>query len=109
MLDGHFDEARGMYLEGYSDQRIGKELNIPWACVTQMREAAYGPILVDTEVENLRAKVKVMSDNADALEVVIKNLEDDLKVSRSRLAELRQEGLALFEMINHVANMRNAS
>lgn len=109
MLDGHFDEAKGMYLEGYSDQRIGKELNIPWACVTQMREAAYGPILVDTEVENLRAKVKAMSDNADALEDTIKNLEQDAKVARSRLAEVRQEGLALFEMINHVAEMRKAS
>lgn len=75
-LDAHFDDARGCYIDGYSDQRIGQELDIPWACVTQMREAAYGPILIDPEVEALREEhAKVMAKIEKANEQMLQAME----------------------------------
>lgn len=55
-LETHFDDAQGAYLDGWSDQRIGKELNLPWAMVSKIREAAFGPIRVDPELVALRAE-----------------------------------------------------
>lgn len=58
-LDSHFDDSKGCYLDGKSDQRIGDELGIPWAAVSAVRELAYGPILTDPtldEVEQALAK-----------------------------------------------------
>lgn len=53
LLDGNFDDAKGVYLGGYSDQRIGAECGVPWATVKQLRETAYGPIKSDPQVETL--------------------------------------------------------
>lgn len=46
-LDGHFDDMRGCYLEGWSGKKAGEELKIPYAIIAKIREAAYGPIRVD--------------------------------------------------------------
>ena len=43
-LDKTFDGEKGAYVEGYSDQRIGTETDIPWRAVYNIRELAYGPI-----------------------------------------------------------------
>jgi hypothetical protein len=57
-LDGHFDDAKGRYLEGYSDQQIADELKVPRVFVEQIREAAYGPVRVSPEVEALERDLK---------------------------------------------------
>ena len=57
LLDGHFDDAKGCYLDGYSDQRVGQELGVPWAMVTKIREAAYGPIRSDPEIEAIKGEI----------------------------------------------------
>lgn len=75
LLDKHFDDSSGAYLDGYSDQRIGEEVGIPWAAVSKIREAAYGPIRVDPEVAGLRAEIKALQQ---AVERGQKSL-DDLK------------------------------
>ncbi len=62
MLDANFDDAAGCYLDGYSDQRIGKELNIPWSLVTTLRETAYGPIRVDPEVQAIKDEIGKVED-----------------------------------------------
>ena len=49
LLDQHFDDSAGYYLDDMSDQKIGAEVNVPWAIVARMREAAYGPIRTDPE------------------------------------------------------------
>lgn len=66
-LDAQFDDAAGCYLDGWSDQRVGEELNIPWAIVTRIREAAYGPIRVDPELAALRAELVGLGTKIDAL------------------------------------------
>lgn len=57
LLDAHFDDARGMYLDGYSDKRIGEEINVPWALIAEMREVAYGPIKIDQEILDLKTEI----------------------------------------------------
>jgi hypothetical protein len=57
VLDQHFDDEAGCWLNGYSDQKAGEEIGLPWAMVTRIREAAYGPIRVDPEVAALRAEL----------------------------------------------------
>lgn len=98
MLDGYFDDTRGCYLDGYSDQKIGEELNLPWAMVTRIREAAYGSIRVHPGVEplrkelaDIRATLGTLEKNheqaASALAATRKRLED----AEKRLAEIAGE------------------
>jgi hypothetical protein len=53
LLDTQFDDEAGRYIEGYSDQRIGQELEVPWSAVAAMREAAYGPLRADPRIDRL--------------------------------------------------------
>jgi hypothetical protein len=66
-LDAVFDDDAGCYLDGYSDQKIGGELNLPWSWVATIREAAYGPIRVDPEVAGMRAEVTALKTELEAL------------------------------------------
>jgi len=50
LLDTNFDDAKGHYIDGYSDKRIGEETAVPWASVAQLREIAYGPLKDDPTV-----------------------------------------------------------
>lgn len=67
-LDACFDDDAGCYLDGYSDQKIGEELNLPWSWVAKVREAAYGPIRVDAEVLALRAEIAALREEAKKLD-----------------------------------------
>ncbi|EME69899.1 hypothetical protein H261_10859 [Paramagnetospirillum caucaseum] len=66
-LDGVFDDAKGMYLDGYSDQRVAEELKLPRKMIEQIREAAYGPIRTDPEIEQLRTDITSLVSQASAL------------------------------------------
>lgn len=55
LLDQHFDDKMGAYLNQYSDQRIGTELEVPWKLVFDIREAAYGPIREDPRIAAIRS------------------------------------------------------
>lgn len=80
LLDKHFDDSAGAYLDGYSDQRIGAELNLAWAHVSRLREVGYGPIRRDMEVDTLRAELRQAEDNAIA---AVQKLAKSLEVSTS--------------------------
>lgn len=56
-LDGCFDEQRGVYLDGQSDQKIGEALGIPWASVRDYRELAFGPLKGNEETAALKADI----------------------------------------------------
>lgn len=66
-LDGVFDDAKGMYLDGYSDQRVAEELKLPRKMIEQIREAAYGPIRTDPEIEQLRTDIVALIAMASTL------------------------------------------
>jgi hypothetical protein len=67
MLDKHFDDSTGTYLDGMSDQVIGQSENIPWAIVAKIREAAYGPIRTDPEVVALTRRIEQLTSQLDQL------------------------------------------
>jgi len=85
MLDKHFDDKEGCYLDGYSDQRIGEELNLPWAIVHRMREAAWGPIRLDPRVLKLE---QTMIGLRGELEALAKRLAE----CDAMVADLRKRG-----------------
>jgi hypothetical protein len=66
-LDGVFDDAKGMYLDGFSDQRVAEELKLPRKMIEQIREAAYGPIRTDPEIEQLRTDIVALIAMASTL------------------------------------------
>ena len=61
ILDKHFDDAAGYWLDSYSDQRAGEEAGVPWAHVTKIREAAYGPIRLDPALMALKEEVSTLA------------------------------------------------
>lgn len=77
LLDSNFDDAAGMYLDGYGDRRVAEECNVPAACVTRLRELAYGPIRIDPELAALKA------DAAD-LAAKVAALADRIKAAEAR-------------------------
>ena len=66
-LDKSFDDKVGSYLDGMSDQEIGRLTNVPWAIVTKIREAAYGPIRTDPELVAIERKIKEMASAIEHL------------------------------------------
>lgn len=67
LLDSHFDDAKGRYLDGYSDQRIAAEVNVPRIHVETIREAGWGPIRVDPEVAAIAEELRKAREEVEAL------------------------------------------
>ena len=53
LLDKHFDDGVGRYLDGFSDQKIADAVDVPRIIVEKMRETGWGPIKTDPELVNL--------------------------------------------------------
>lgn len=73
LLDNHFDDSIGRFLDGMSDRAIGEKVNVPAVVVRQIREAAYGAEKADPELASL----------ADAIE----RMEKDLVALKDRVAK----------------------
>jgi len=67
LLDSHFDDAKGRYLDGYSDQRIAAEVNVPRIHVETIREAGWGPIRLDPEVAAIAEELRKAREEVEAL------------------------------------------
>lgn len=67
LLDKFFDDAEGAYLEGASDESIAGDLQVPVAWVSEIRDAAYGPIRVTPEMLTLRADIDRAQTRSAAL------------------------------------------
>lgn len=57
LLDKYFDDKVGGYIENYTDQRIGRECDVPWATVREIRETAYGPIREDARLTAIKVEI----------------------------------------------------
>lgn len=77
-LDSHFDDSKGEYLDGYSDEKIAAHLNVPRIMVSSIREAAYGPIRNNPQISALREQVKKLQT---ALDEVKARLEEVAKAA----------------------------
>lgn len=67
LLDACFDEGRGIYLDGQSDQAIAQKLNLPWASVRDYRDIAYGPLKGNEETAGIRADLEKLAADLAAL------------------------------------------
>lgn len=92
LLEKHFDEGLGYYVEDWSDDRVAEEASVPRAVVERSREASYGPIRVSAEtlafkkqIAALRAKV---NDQVTAVEQLADAVKGDAAAIRRQLDEL---------------------
>lgn len=46
VLDRVYPEPEKGYATGYTDQRVGEEMKVPWRWITLVREECYGPAIV---------------------------------------------------------------
>lgn len=85
VLDKHFDDDAGCWLDGYSDQKAGEECGVPWAMVTRIREAAYGPIRVDPELAALNAEAKRLGDEQAKIAATLAKVADEIAAFRAQM------------------------
>lgn len=65
LVGAHFDDA-GYYLDGYSDERIALECDVPRAVVSHMRDTGWGKEQVRPEIAALMGRLdKVERETAD--------------------------------------------
>lgn len=95
MLDNHFDDSAGRYLNGYSDHRIAEECGVPRQAVVGLREIAYGPIKADpvidalnVEIGSLKAKLASLQKSHDGLGEAIKVAQAAVDVATRKVADL---------------------
>ncbi len=74
-LDEVFDDAKGMYLDGYTDQRVAEELTLPRKMIERIREAAYGPVRTAPEIEDLRTDLATLTAKAAELTKRLTDIE----------------------------------
>lgn len=67
LLDKHFDDGVGMYLDGMSDQRVSEMAGVSRIMVEQLREAAYGAIRVDPIVAEMRQDMAKFREQVEAV------------------------------------------
>jgi len=93
-LDALFDDSKGLYLDSASDQTIGRELDLPWAWVQQVREAAYGPLRVDPELAALKAQIEQAQKIADEAVRVAQEAAKHVATALGAVADhMRKKGL----------------
>ena len=106
LLDSHFDDKAGCYLSDWSDQKIGTDLNLPWAIVAKIREAAYGPIRVDPEVAKLASEHAALKARlAQAQETAAARQKADTEMLGALLEDITNHG----ERITALATKRRSA
>ena len=84
-LDKHFDDSVGAYLDGMSDNRIAEKVGVPRIVVERIREAAYGPIRVDPEMQALRSQIDLLKGEIEGQQKGIDTLKTKVAELSSRL------------------------
>lgn len=73
LLDRFF--ADGVYLDGYSDERVSKEKDIPRAIVSRIRDEGFGPIKGDPELEAIKADLRAAVSLVEQLQKRVEKIE----------------------------------
>ncbi len=88
-LDKYFDDSRGMYLEGQSDQTIATRHDVPRANVTHIREVGYGPIKVTEEQAQLQVRTARLLEKHGELKKEQEALAQRVGAMETELTELK--------------------
>jgi hypothetical protein len=98
LLDHHFDDTSGRYLEGYTDKKVGEEANVPWAAVKKLRDAAYAPLREDERLTEIRDELdKLKRLHEGAFEAVTDKLSALAKQITELTAQAQQERLKFYK------------
>jgi hypothetical protein len=62
LLDKHFDDAVGVYLDDQSDKTVAEAAGVPRIIVENIREAAYGPIRITAEIQAMRDECATLKE-----------------------------------------------
>lgn len=76
LLDKHFDDSVGYYLDGYSDRRIADEIDVPRVHIEQIREAAYGPLRVNPAVTQMQNDISILRREIEAQQQQLAKLQE---------------------------------
>jgi hypothetical protein len=99
LLDGHFDADRGEYLDGFTDEKIGAQLEVQWTLIRDYRDKAYGPIKVDP----------IVSEWHYRLDDIEKQINNETVRSEAAIGELRQIAAKLRAEIITAAAKKSAA
>lgn len=92
LLEEHFDEDRGCYLDGYDDEKIAEEAKTPRIVVERLRDTAYGSIRVSAEMLELEREIsalkKALADHLRAAKELHDQLELDAAALRKRVTAI---------------------
>lgn len=88
LLDKHFDDKAGRYLDNMSDQAIADAVAVPRAHVTTMREAAYGPLRVTAEMEDLAKANEALARAVAALQRQVEQVQSNVTELAAKLSAL---------------------
>ena len=97
LLDKHFDDAKGLYLDSMSDQKIAEALNVPRANVVYIREVGYGPIRISAAAVKLREDADAFLAKFDAAEA---RWRAELAALNIQAAEIAERQLKLVDSID---------
>ena len=59
-IDGCYDAKAGRYVGGYTDQKLGDELKVPWAWVASVREQFFGEHGGNDDADKLRVEIEAL-------------------------------------------------
>ncbi|OYZ97679.1 MAG: hypothetical protein B7X99_13590 [Rhizobiales bacterium 17-65-6] len=101
LLEEKYDKATKAYRAGYSDELVAKETGLSVAVVAKRREDDFGPLVVDTTVEDLRnewdgfrSDIRALRTGAGQQSLLLKSLDErEARMARLLNTALDKAGL----------------
>jgi hypothetical protein len=87
LLEEHFDGAKGAYSNGWSDEKVSQEANVPRAIVAKIRDDAFGKIKSDPEIMAIRAEIDAVQDRMVKLSDYFRGEQEKLLAQVAGLSE----------------------
>jgi hypothetical protein len=88
LLDTHFDDSKGCYLDSMTDQKIAELAGVPRKIVEDLRELAYSPLRYDPVIAGLQDEINALKRDLANSGKVVENYKtrlDDLAARVDRL------------------------
>jgi hypothetical protein len=92
LLDKHFDDKPGLYLDDMSDQRIAEMVGVPRVIVERIREVGYGPNRTDPVIAGLRNDLAALKREIEGQQKGIDGLKAKADEMVSRIEQRAVNG-----------------
>lgn len=82
LLDSHFDDKAGRYLDNWTDQKVASDVGVGWKAVEQIRRLGWGELKEDPALLAIRADYetcKILAQRYDEALTRLKLKIDDLE------------------------------